>query len=97
MNILSSHSKAIRIPLLILGGVILAAVLALLLGFVVQWLWNWLMPVIFGLGTITFWQAWGLVLLSHILFKTGGVEHHHKHLRKIHESKASEPVNPTEG
>lgn len=32
-------------------------------------LWNWLMPEIFGLKAITFWQAWGLVFLSGILFK----------------------------
>jgi hypothetical protein len=32
-------------------------------------LWNWLMPNIFGLPEITFWQAIGLNLLSTILFK----------------------------
>ncbi len=36
-------------------------------GFVVMHLWNWLMPVIFGLTTITFWQAVGLFILSKIL------------------------------
>ena len=34
-------------------------------------LWNWLMPDLFGLKEITYWQGWGLVLLSHLLFKTG--------------------------
>jgi hypothetical protein len=37
-------------------------------GFLVQALWNELMPVLFGLHTITFWQALGLFLLSKILF-----------------------------
>ncbi|HKJ86096.1 MAG TPA: hypothetical protein VKA06_08465 [Spirochaetia bacterium] len=32
-------------------------------------LWNWLMPEIFGLTRITYWQAWGLFLLFSILFK----------------------------
>ena len=32
-------------------------------------LWNWLMPAIFGLGTITYWQALGLMALSWILFR----------------------------
>ena len=32
-------------------------------------LWNWLMPSIFGLGTITYWQALGLMALSWILFR----------------------------
>ena len=32
-------------------------------------LWDWLMPEIFGLGTITIWQAFGLNILSGIFFK----------------------------
>ena len=62
-----------------LGGVIIAAGMALILGFVVMWLWNWLMPTIFGLTKITFWQAWGLVVLSHILFKSFPHHNHHGH------------------
>jgi hypothetical protein len=31
-------------------------------------LWNWLMPAIFGLTTITFFQAFGLLVFSKILF-----------------------------
>ena len=31
-------------------------------------LWNWLMPVLFGLPTITFAQAAGLLGLSYLLF-----------------------------
>jgi hypothetical protein len=27
-------------------------------------LWNWLMPVVFGLPEITYTQAWGLLILS---------------------------------
>jgi hypothetical protein len=37
-------------------------------GFVVRALWNWLMPPVFGLHTLTFWQALGLLVLSWILF-----------------------------
>lgn len=33
-------------------------------------LWNWLMPTIFGLIKITFWQAFGLVFLCSMLFKS---------------------------
>jgi hypothetical protein len=65
----------------ILGGLALAVVLAFLFGLFVMWLWNWLMPAIFGLGTITYWQAWGLVLLAHLLFKVGGHHHDHNHRR----------------
>lgn len=56
---------------MVIAGIALAVVFAFLFGWVVMLLWNWLMPVIFGLPTITYWQAWGLVLLSHILIKGG--------------------------
>lgn len=36
-------------------------------------LWNWLMPTLFGLPIITFWQALGLSLLSGFLFKNSTV------------------------
>jgi len=54
-------------------GIFLAALLFLLVvAFLFGWplmiLWNWLVPAIFGLPTITFWQAIGLNLLSGILF-----------------------------
>ncbi len=62
---------------MIIGGILLAALMAFLLGFVVMLLWNWLMPPIFGLPEITYWQGWGLVLLAHILFKAG--PHHRDH------------------
>ena len=65
-------SKIIKRVGFIIGGVVLAAALAFLFGFIVLYLWNWLMPEIFGLPTISYIQAWGLVLLSHILFKSGG-------------------------
>lgn len=35
---------------------------------IIMLLWNWLMPDIFGLVTISFWQALGLFALSHLLF-----------------------------
>jgi hypothetical protein len=37
-------------------------------GFVVLSLWNWLAPSVFGLRTIGFWQALGLLILARILF-----------------------------
>ncbi|CAH0995838.1 hypothetical protein EMA8858_01966 [Emticicia aquatica] len=37
-------------------------------GFAVMTLWNWLIPSIFGLTTITWLQALGLLVLSKILF-----------------------------
>lgn len=55
--------------LVVIGFILFGAGVALLFGFVVMWLWNWLMPDIFGLKRISYWQAWGLLVLSWILFK----------------------------
>lgn len=38
-------------------------------GFIVMLLWNWLMPILFALPTITFIQTLGLLLLLKFLFK----------------------------
>jgi hypothetical protein len=74
--------QSIRSPFrwiaLAVGGVALAAVLAFLFGLVVMALWNWLMPGIFGIRPIAYWEAWGLVLLAHILFKAGRWDHGHR-------------------
>ncbi len=55
-----------------IGFGILAIGLAFLFGLVVMLLWNWLMPEIFGLKRLTYWQAWGLFILCSILFKGFG-------------------------
>ncbi len=47
----------------------LIAVVIVILGYPVMLLWNWLMPGIFGLSEITFWQAIGLNVLCTILFR----------------------------
>ncbi len=39
-----------------------------LFGLVIMSLWNWVMPALFGLKTISYWQALGLFILSKILF-----------------------------
>ena len=65
-------------------GIIGFAAFAFLFGAVVMWLWNWLMPVIFHLGVITYWQAVGLAILGRLLF--GSMHHgnpHHRGYRRF--------------
>jgi predicted benzoate:H+ symporter BenE len=53
-------------------GLIIVAVglaLSLVIAYPLMLLWNGLIPAIFGLKTITFWEAFGLYLLCGILFK----------------------------
>ena len=45
-------------------------VIGLLVGFPIMWLWNWLMPILFHLPTIDFWQAIGLFALVRCLVPT---------------------------
>jgi len=71
-------------------GVALAVLFALVFGFVVKLLWNWLMPAIFGLGEITYWQAFGIVILAKLLFGAFGHRYrdHSNHFeRKFHRKK----------
>ncbi len=53
-------------------------------GVIVRWLWNWLLPPLFGWPTLTFWQALALLALCRILFGSfgggGGA-----HRRRIHQ------------
>jgi hypothetical protein len=53
----------------IVCGAIAGAGLVALFGFVFMWLWNGLMPRIFKLPAIGYWEGWGLVILASILFK----------------------------
>jgi hypothetical protein len=53
----------------ILLALLVVLLFGLLHGFFVMLLWNWLVPEIFGLGTITYLQGWGLCVLCSILFK----------------------------
>jgi Ca2+/H+ antiporter, TMEM165/GDT1 family len=46
----------------------LVLVVAAVLSFVVMSLWNWLMPGLFALHRIGFWQALGLLIFTKILF-----------------------------
>ena len=55
-----------------IGFGILGIGLLFLCGWVVMLLWNWLMPDLLGVGRLTYWKAWGLLVLCWILFKSWG-------------------------
>lgn len=50
-------------------ALVFVAIFALILALPVMWLWNWIMPAVFGLIKITFWQALGINLLCGFLFR----------------------------
>lgn len=55
-------------------GIFVLALMLLLFvtifAFPVWLLWNWVMPIIFHLPEITLFQAWGLMTLCGLLFKS---------------------------
>lgn len=65
-------SKFYRYGKYVLYGILGVAALAGF-GFVVMWLWNWLIPELFSGPTLSYWQTVGLLVLSKILFS--GVGH----------------------
>ena len=52
----------------VLGFIVIAIAGAFIIGSIVMLLWNALMPVLFHLPAVTFWQALGLLILTKILF-----------------------------
>jgi hypothetical protein len=67
--------KVIRIIGMVFAGIAIAVLFALAFGLVVQYLWNFLMPGLFGLRAITYWQAFALVILAKIFFGAFGSHH----------------------
>ncbi len=59
--------KIFKIFFMVLMGVLFA----FLVGYVVMRLWNWLMPDLFGLVAISYWQAVGILLLAKLFFGFG--------------------------
>lgn len=83
--------RVVRV-LMILPLVVLALAL---FGFVVMALWNWLMPALFGLKVIGYWQALGLVILCRILFGGRGSMGRHR-LWRHHMAARWERMTPEE-
>ncbi len=77
--------RAILIPI----GI---AALVLALGLLIMFLWNSILPGLFGWHTITFWQGVGLFVLSRILFGGFKGQHH----ARFHEGMHRWHMNPEE-
>lgn len=77
--------KAIRIIGWGVIGLAFVALFALVFGLLVKWLWNMLMPGLFGLKEITYWQAFGMVVLAKLIFGGFG-PHRHDHWHRDRKS-----------
>ncbi|BDW92585.1 MULTISPECIES: hypothetical protein [Flavobacteriaceae] len=83
--------KYVKKGVKILAIIVLGGILFLLANYVLMRLWNWLMPDLFGAGTVTYWQALGIFVLAKLLFGFGGggskgkgKSSHKKKLRSSH-------------
>ena len=57
-------------------GKIIGTIIGIFLNaLIVMYLWNYLMPVVFGLTTLTYFQSWCLIILARHLFG------HHYHIK----------------
>ena len=61
-------AKGVKIFFYILLGI----GIFLLVGYAFMLLWNWLMPELFGLPTVGYWKAFGILVLAKFLFGFGG-------------------------
>lgn len=64
--------KGAKLVGLITLGLSAAIFFGFLYGFFVRILWNWLMPDLFNLKEITYWQAFGIVMLARLVFGSRG-------------------------
>lgn len=61
--------------------VLLAITGIFVVGLITMLLWNWLVPALFAGPSISLWQAFGLLLLSKLLFWGFGSRAHHERKR----------------
>ncbi len=64
--------KGLKILGVAVVSIVAITIMGFVLGTVIMLLWNWLMPEIFNLKEISYWQAVGLFFLAKILFGIGG-------------------------
>jgi len=70
----SKHTakKIGKIVAMVVGGVFMVLVFGVVVGWIIQWLWNNTLVVMFDdFPTITYWQAVGVFILAKILFGFG--------------------------
>ena len=87
-------SMFLRISSLVLMGLAFAIFFSLVFSFIVQWLWNSVLTNVLSVNTITFWQAFGVLILAKILF--GGLHHTMgpRHIKRWHYDGDTREVKP---
>jgi hypothetical protein len=69
--------KVFKIIGMVIAGIAIAVLFAFVFGLAVQYLWNFIVPDLFGLKAITYWEAFALLLLAKLLFGSFGPHGRH--------------------
>ncbi|NLV35152.1 MAG: hypothetical protein GXY17_00545 [Clostridiaceae bacterium] len=56
----------------IILGILGVIALGFVFGYAIKLLWNWLMPELFGLKEISYWQGIGIFILARLIFGSFG-------------------------
>ena len=75
-NSSSTGGKVFRIAGYVFVGLLFAAAFAIVFAILVKFIWNSMMPAVFDFKEITFWQAFGIIILAKLLFGSFGSPHH---------------------
>jgi hypothetical protein len=65
---MKNRNRILKILVFAPVGIAGLVLFTFIVGEIVRRLWNWLLPELFGVPAITFWQALGLLVLARILF-----------------------------
>lgn len=84
-----AKSKILKVSATIMNIIGLVLIFSIIFGLLIMLLWNWLMPELFGLQKIDYWQAVGVFVLSKLLFGVNGQgSQKHKEIRdEVNDSK----------
>jgi len=55
----------------LIAGLIIGLVILAIVTLIFRWLWNSTLPDVFGFKTLSFWQAFKILLISSMLFGGG--------------------------
>lgn len=64
--------KWAKIICYIILGILGVIALGFVFGYAIKLLWNWLMPELFGLKGISYWQGIGIFILARLIFGSFG-------------------------
>jgi hypothetical protein len=65
-------------PFIMLFGMAIMALIDLILAFPLMWTWNYVIPQLFSLPVITYWQSFCLLIVANMLIKSSNTNNNSK-------------------